>query len=132
MGGRAESQILLLMVVVHLHDELGVVVAKPGQQISGPPFQEVVEGTGGFFLHADLILVTPNLHTSQRHAHIQGTVVLEHRIHRWLFLCGGYGSMGGMTSVCTHPVNLIGHIQQSVNYSFIVPLKIQKLKKTHD
>lgn len=41
--------------------------------------------------------------------------------------------MGGRgLSVCTHPVNLIGHIEQAVNYGFVVPLKIQKLKKTHD
>lgn len=132
MGARAKCKIPLLLAGALLRDELGVVMAKPRQQISGSPFQEVVEGVGGIFLHADLILVTPDLHTSQRHAHVQGPVVLKGRGKvAGLFLCGGRGLIGGTCGLfaCTHPVHLIGHVQQAVNYGLIVPLKTHKLEK---
>lgn len=64
-------------VAALLHDELGVVVAKTWQQLSGSPLQEIVEGVGGTLLHPDLIPVTPDLQTGQRNADVQRTVELE-------------------------------------------------------
>lgn len=60
-----------------LHDELGVVMAKAWQQLSGPPLQEVVEGVGGILLHQDLISVAPDLQTGQRDPDVQRTVELK-------------------------------------------------------
>lgn len=62
-----------------LHDELSVVMAEAGQQVSAPPFQEVVEGPGGSLLHLDLVPVAPDLHAGQRHTHVQGPVELKGR-----------------------------------------------------
>jgi len=58
------------------HDELGVVVLEAGQQLSGPPLQEVVQGLRGTLLHADLVPVGPDLQTGQRHADVQRPVEL--------------------------------------------------------
>lgn len=71
-------------VAALLHDELGVVVAKTWQQLSGSPLQEVVEGVGGTLLHPDLIPVTPDLQTSQRNADVQRTVELKQTEERRL------------------------------------------------
>lgn len=64
-------------VTALLHDELGIVVAKTWQQLSGSPLQEVVEGVGGTLLHPDLIPVTPDLQAGQRNANVQRTVELK-------------------------------------------------------
>lgn len=67
-----------------LHDQLGVVMVKAGQQLSGSPLQEVVEGVGGTLLHPDLIPVAPDLQTGQRHADVQRTVELKQTEERRL------------------------------------------------
>lgn len=75
--GRSESETFILLNAPVLHDELGVVMAKAWQQLSGSPLQEVVEGVRRTLFHPDLISVAPDLQTGQRHPDVQRTVELE-------------------------------------------------------
>ncbi len=69
--------VIQIHVAELLHDELGVVMAKTWQQLSGSPLQEVVEGVGRTLLHLDLITVAPDLQAGQCNPHIQRPVELK-------------------------------------------------------
>ena len=125
---RSESETFILLNVPVLHDELGIVMAKTWQQLPGSPLQEVVEGVRGTLLHPDLVSVTPDLQTGQRHPYVQRTVELEQREERQL----GSGVTEDLhqfvgTGGVSHPVHLVGHIQHAVDDGGVVLLVVQKL-----
>lgn len=112
-----------------LHDQLCVVVAKARQQVPGSPLQEVVKGVAGTLLHLDLVAVAPDLQAGQRHADVQRPVELKQEEEA--AQVGSAVTADGPTgtgSVRSHPVHLVGHVQQAVDDGLVVPLVVQELR----